>query len=139
MKGVLNVLAGVVILLTVIGGPAVFFGLRAGGIEWALCFGIAVAGSLNCLILAAVLLAMAEGLGLMERVTGAVVMAIPKAVRLLEAMAPKGQSDARGSGIATVAPVAGERTCPRCKVEYGAAITHCPRCGTALDGTERSD
>ncbi len=61
-------LGGILIVLAVVGGIALFVLLDETSFDPAVRFGIAVGAALECIIIAAVLLGMAEGLRLLERI-----------------------------------------------------------------------
>ena len=142
MRGFLNVLGGTLVSISVFGGIALFYVLDTSGSDPAMGFGLAAGAALSCLITAAILLGMAEGLRLLERIA---THGEAKAVATGDAATPtqtavRPPARPEGEVVANIAALranlnAAERaisSCPQCKAEYRQGMTRCADCGVDL-------
>lgn len=113
MMRFLKALAWIVTGLGTLGALVLFGELSRRGLEAPLCFGITVAAWLECVIVAAILFAMAEGLRLLERIAA-------------------GQTKAIG-----IAALGTQAVCPRCLAQYPPGRKYCERCGIELVQTAK--
>jgi len=97
MRDFLNVLGGIIIVIAVLGGIGLFVLLDETPLAPEVRLGIAIGVCLECVITAAVLLGMAEGL------------------RLLDIIAARGKTEAVGTGAVVMPTQTGVRRVPSLK------------------------
>jgi len=114
MRDFLNLLGGIVLFLAVIGSIALFVLLSEPPLDPAMRLAIPIGVALECLITAAVLFGMAEGL------------------RLLENIARTNMVGDHVREVRIIQPGEAMPWCPQCEAEYRRGMTRCPDCNVGL-------
>ena len=120
MKGFLNVLGVVLFALAIIGGAALYAILDSPLMDPAIRIGVAVGAALNCLVVAAILLGMAKGLELLEKIVD-------------HTAVPLAATQAGGMAAVRACLEKGETLCPHRRDVYRGGIRVCVDCGAKLE------